>query len=217
MKANPQDWTIVIVGSWNTKIFNPRWISEKLFSNPEQQVQVLIPVVPGFPTVLQADGIEIVPSEDSLTFRATSADTSTVLGIEDKAVAALRVLEHTPVRAIGVNFGFIEDNVPDSFTKLLVFWDEERLSAKELTPVQRQVSRTLQMPTGVLNLLLTRSRQELKLGFNFHLDLDYPHRLENALQAVEFIEGKVPIYLQNALSLLRDVYDISLEEQGVTA
>lgn len=218
MEPNRENWSVVIIGSWNTKIFNPRWIGEKLFAQPDLQVQVLIPVIPGFPTVLGVGNIEIVPSEDSLTFRAKSRpDDSVVQEMEDKAVAALSALEHTPVRAIGANFEFLEKYPPECLAKLFDFDDQDQLLAKDLKPTQRQVSRAFDMERGVLNLTLTMSADGLKIQLNFHLALDYPLHLENSGQAIEFIKGRMVGYKTMALSILNDVYDLKWEEEEVAA
>lgn len=216
MQANLENWTIVIIGSWNTKIFNPRWIGEKLFSKPDLQVQVLIPMIPGFPSILSAENIEMIPAEDRLTFRAKIANDAVLLELEEKTVTTLQVLEHTPIRAIGANFGFIENHPPDSVASLFEFSDEERLSKIGWKAVQKNVSRTLQMDDGLVNLILTNSPDGVKAVVNFHLQLDYPKNLENAGQALQFVQGKLLSYKQKALGMLRDVYDLQLEEEEVT-
>lgn len=213
MKANLENWTLVIIGSWNAKIFNPRWIGEKLFGKTDMQVQVLVPLIPGFPTKMSADNIEIIPDDDSLTFRAKTATDSVLLELEEKAVKALQVLNHTPVRAVGVNFGFVETQIPESIDKLFSFSDKEAMEEAGYKPVQEQVSRSLQMDSGVLNLILTKTPDGLQVLLNFHLDLDYPRNLENADQASGFFSGRTIDFKNRAMDVLERVHGLRLEEE----
>lgn len=216
MKANLENWTLVIIGSWNSKIFNPRWVGEKLFGKNDLQIQILIPVIPGFPTVLSADNIEIIPAEESLTFRVKATTDAVLNELEEKAIRALQVLNHTPVRAIGVNFGFVEKQIPDSVNKLFSLSDKEALEEIGEKSDQEHVSHRLQMDNGVLNLALTKTLDELQVLLNFHLQLDYPKNLENADQALEFIKDKTIDFKNKAIEVLKSVYGLEFEEEQET-
>jgi hypothetical protein len=110
MRAVPDSWSIVIVGRWNVSILNPTWLGKHVFENPE--VQVEFSLTPGSPPRFTSREIRIVPQNAAVTVQAVQYTEAAMRRAEEVACKLLELLQHTPVSAVGVNFGF-EEPSPD--------------------------------------------------------------------------------------------------------
>ena len=200
------NWTIVVIGCWNTRLIGIPWISRNLFGGAE--VTGEFPVTPGYPPRYSAGRIQILPTEDRLVFRVQEATDQALGELETKAVQTLELLAHTPVQAVGLNLGFREAN---PFPELAALFERADLgkvlqAGYELKGAGFMYS--LERAGGLMNLALTRSEAGIDLAVN------YDWRVETAVAAAECIRSRALTLKTEALDLIQKAYGLALEEEA---
>ena len=198
------NWNIVVIGLWNENIFNIPWISAKLFGQGD--VRGEFPILPGFPTKYSAEGVEILPNSSNLTIQASVASDGILRQVEEKAVTILSLLPETPVRAAGFNYTFAEKDPSDILQGLFELDDTEPLSDSGIVPTKTVISRQAPHDPGIINLLLARTQDGIQITVNFHRDV------QNATEAAEFLRGNAVEFKNQAIQMLKAVYNLDLEE-----
>ncbi len=126
--------------------------------------------------------------------------------MESAAVRILRALEHTPVTAAGVNFGYKLESVSSDdlswFQKPLTreFADQGCLAKAN------EYVWTLDYEGVILNVGCRVAADNATFKFNFHKDTP------TAVLAAEHIEGKVLSYRDKSRSIMTEVFGLNMEE-----
>lgn len=115
-------------------------------------------------------------------------------------------LPETPVNGLGINFGFVEDNVPVELAALFQIGDTGKISDERLVIKSTTITRQLEYDGRDLNLRMTQT-DKLSFHFNYHKNVP------SALLAKDAIEGKVLIYKNHATSLMHRLFSLDLEER----
>ena len=106
--------TVVIAGSFNPAILSPQWMGKNVFDPPvvgDFPVEVMTQVLgAGTPTRFNAPGLSYSPSFQGLTLYLEGLDSAGCQRVCDMAARILNLLPHTPVTAVGFNFGFRDAN-----------------------------------------------------------------------------------------------------------
>jgi hypothetical protein len=125
-----------------------------------------------------------------------------VLGrIETIALKLLEDLAHTPVRAVGVNLQFIDDNPRTELLDQFAADDTDQLSDLGWRTEATEIKRRLKKGDATLNFSATLSEQgKLILDFNFHQDVDTP------TGAIQFIRTGIVQQKQVAIDLVEKLY-----------
>lgn len=169
MKPVFEDWTIVVVGSWNTAILNPDWVSKKVLGVEEVGVELM--VGPGTMNItLHHPGLRIIPTRSRVIVGAQ--EEASVPSAETAMVTILEQLPVTPVTSMGINFGYVESNPSSELLAIFNLTDTDRLSDAGHEIVESSVYRSFKAE-GVFThkLRLTLAGGEVKLHSNFHLDV----------------------------------------------
>src|SRR5262249_48360464 len=100
MKARVDNWSVVLLGAWNTAILTPDWLTKHL--GVEGPVQIEFPVGnPLLPVRYTLLGVRMVVADHRLIL-APSTDEAVVLSRMEKfAKTILQTLTHTPISAVG--------------------------------------------------------------------------------------------------------------------
>lgn len=171
-EIKPDDLVVVVVGNWNTSIFQPKWIYENLLDKTSQEqieiksIDVLLnPTNKEFgykikdvsflpkPTVL-----EISLVKDKLT--KENIELATIL-----LNKTLIKLPHTPIRAAGINFNYTID-INEKFDFIKWVLKSMSKSYDDLSTIEIKVRKNI--PDGSLNVVVSKIKDKLKLDFNFH-------------------------------------------------
>ena len=114
MQAVPSDWTHVLVGSWNVAILNPQWIGQKVFAG-NGPLQVELSVGGPAPSLrYHFQDISIIPAPTQLIVATRNATEAAVAQASSVASRILELLPVTPITGVGINFGFVAENIePD--------------------------------------------------------------------------------------------------------
>ena len=205
MKPKQDAWTVVIAGCWNRMIFMPKWVSENLFDVSE--IQKLVPIMPIAPLIYRTDEISLFVEDQKLVFQARQATMECLQKVESMAVTALDKLPVTPVSAVGVNFGFVEDAPSERLLKLFNFGDDVDIGMLGWEIGTRNLVRQLTRGEAILNLRLSSDSKEVEIHVNFHEDV------ASASGAVNSIKGKVVNRYEECKKLIAEVYGLRAEEE----
>lgn len=208
MRAILNEWTIVAVGQWNPYIFSPSWMCHKLLNVEEVQSEFAIG-----PTVSTlrylTDRHVIIPGRDRFLVAVKDKTDENLIEAERIMMEALKLLNHTPVRSVGINFGFTESHLTVEVLNAFKLADTGRLSDAGYTPKATEILRRIKLDATDLNLkLIYEEDKDLKIHLNFH------GLVSSAEEAADKIKEKTKNYRDRSLQLLKDVFDLELEEEG---
>lgn len=182
--------TLVIVGSWNPKIFNPQWISRSGLTN-EKEINVEI-VFNNSDLLVRFgfDNIFLTVSDKSLIINFTSSEDQQMESVADLVGKILTALPHTPLKAIGMNFLYHENDFDEKFTQIFKFYDNDTISDDKYEIQKSELTRVLRKDDIDINFTIVYDLADEKMvfNFNFHKDTD------SAEDAKSFIKGKMARY-----------------------
>jgi hypothetical protein len=93
--------SIVLVGAFNPAIFHPSWLSEHAIvragAADEAEVQVVSPEISSF----TAQWLSLQVTREQ--FQASTSDPRYFEPLRDLVVSVFTLLEHTPIRQMGIN------------------------------------------------------------------------------------------------------------------
>lgn len=205
MKPTFNDWTLVVVGSWNTAILNPEWLSQKVFDgNP---IEIEVQMEPGRVLVQYvARKLRIIPQQARLVIACQ--DETALPAAEAALLRILQELPVTPIASTGINFGFEEHNPSGHLLDTFALADTDSLSDQGIVINETVVNRRLVIGGDILNLRLTlTSNAHVHFHCNFHSDTP------GSEQAIEVVRNKVANRLTSATQLLSVLYNVELEEE----
>lgn len=205
MKPNLENWTLVIVGQWNARIFSPKWAAEKILKQGE--IKVELAVSSNAPIIrLHTDDLVLIPLDDRIILGAKGITDDILRKVEVIARTTLELLPHTPVTALGINFAFNEENLSPDLLSLFETKDQRELSDFGFKLTKTELSRQLKLDDKTINLSHIYQEGILEVKLNFH------HDIGSATQANGLLENRVIEYRDMAYSLLNNVYKLTLEE-----
>jgi hypothetical protein len=115
--------TLVVAGSFNPAILVPMWIAKNVVDPPivqEFPVNMIAQISGiGVSPKFTFNGLSYSPSFQSLVFYLEGLDPRGCQRVCDVSARILELLPHTPVTAIGFNFGFAEDHPSVQLLQLL--------------------------------------------------------------------------------------------------
>lgn len=207
MKPNVGEWTTVIPGSWNLAILNFDWVAREIFE--QKDINVALAVGPGLPQVtFTAGNVSLRPTADRVIFSARDASDKALSTIESFATKLLEKLPQTPVSAVGVNFGFIEET-PDADTlEMFKIVDTNKISDAGYVIRETSIIRSVLIDDVRVNFKSVNDNNgAVSFHFNFH------NEAENAEDAMTALKGKTLIYKKKAEQFLLSIYGLINEEE----
>ncbi|MCG7931484.1 MAG: hypothetical protein N0E44_15715 [Candidatus Thiodiazotropha lotti] len=207
MVIKPENWNVLVLGAWNPAILTPDGIRKLLYKLPEGtpvDVEVVIDRIG--PQRVRHDGLIVSASSRSLDVGTEHANPETIEKAANLAINGLTALPETPLSAVGVNFRFRMNELPDNILELIKAPLDDVLSDAGQELLQRKVFRTISFPPGALNLdLADTDSGEGFAVFNFHMD----SRDHDVL--VEWL-GRTQEFHQRVLEILHSLNLESLAE-----
>ncbi len=210
-----EGWTIVMVGGWNPKIFQPDWVVEHLF--PGQDITAEFLLQSGVQQLrLSVGSTLLLPGSERVVVGVTEDSNAAIQSQEVTAVQVLTLLGHTPLRAVGINFRFVEDDPSEDLLAVFELSDRQALAeAAEIRP-EADVRRKVAVGGEEVGLRMAYADGKVEFFLNFH------RPVANAAEGVAVVEGRVSDYRNVAEQLLVDVYELELaasdddqDEEGV--
>ncbi len=188
MDAIANGWNIAMVGAWNTAILTPEWLGEHIFESP-QNVEVLVSFGHDQNRTLHFRdvGFSLSASSNRLVLAPLTLTKPALAGAERGAIALIRVLPHTPLAAIGINFRFREEDGNTAIENVVRSVDTDALAEQGLAIEDVEVRRALSGielfggPTLLLKLTSTSSGAA-QVDFNYHYERPPGSWAENHLK-----------------------------------
>jgi hypothetical protein len=189
------DDTIVMLGKFNAGILQPAWLeAQGLVATHDLKLeeQLIAPPI----TMLKFGWMAMQVTEDRAVF-VTSAEAPTPGPLADFVVDLFRILEHTPVYALGMNHVLhfvLADGAWDRIAERIAppAAVEDALPDASLTTVQWGMPRRDGL-AGRVNVTVQPSERLSKGGFiewNSHVDLAEPADAAGAMPAVEVLRER---------------------------
>lgn len=198
--------SLILVGAWNPAILSPSWMGREVFDIPagtEIPVQMEFASVPGAVPRVTIQGISYVPAQDRLSFYINELTLERLETIENYLSRILEILPHTPIRAFGENFEFLEkEPSPDQ----LRIFELQGNRIQELDFIRDlhsvNIKQSFVLDDCILNLNQILQDGALTIKFNFH------YEVENANEARGKLANTFSRNLRRAASFLDICGDI---------
>ncbi len=205
MHVVSEESTIVIVGDWNIAIFTPDWISGRLTESQEIEVQIPIGSL-GQPPRLGFDALFLRVLPDRLVLAPKDDRSGALAQLERVSTKVLEDLDHTPVRAVGVNFCFLEENPTEQLLGAFRLADQDYLSDQGAALETTTIKRKLIIQEKILNLTVERgNRGSVTILMNFHKNVT------SSLEAADFLRGATEGLRVLAATLIEHAYGHTVE------
>ncbi len=204
-----ENCSIVIAGFWNSKIFTPQWISNGRLTNSEKiQIEVAVDN-PDLPMRIMFDDIFLRISDRRLILNPSNDETTQFEKIENVAIKILEDLPHTPIKAVGVNFQYINKEPNEKDSNIFNIYDNDLLSDFGIEIKATTIKRTIFKDEQLINLEITFDEDNnIVYSFNFHRDL------KDTKKAIEYLRENVVKFNEEAENILNKIYKQETEEEA---
>jgi hypothetical protein len=204
MIASTEEWTVVLAGRWNSAVFSPPWVGRHLFQ--DDSVEMVAAVGLGTQQLRYIrPNIVLIPGDLQTVIGVRRITDDALSEAERQACLILGLLPHTPLSAVGMNFGFVEQSPGSEMVKLFQLSDLNSLSPTVDEVLGTELVRQLNTKEGILNLKHAFRNGQVSLHLNFHCDTESPEK------AIEYLRDSVLRRRDFAVKLLEDVYGLTLE------
>jgi hypothetical protein len=100
-KLEIEGMSIVVLGSFNPSIFQPHWFSYNNLIPPQEARASKVEIIHPNATVFSSDWFTLKVTE--FNFMLETYDAAKTLPLRDLVLGTFKILEHTPVTALGMN------------------------------------------------------------------------------------------------------------------
>lgn len=205
MQPVKDSWNITVVGSWNVAILGPGWLAEHVFADNELTIE--FPTNPGYSPRYSAGNVTVVASPGRIVVIPKVLTARTLNNAFKAANRLLEKLPHTPVSAIGVNFGFIQEAADDDLLSHVPEVDGPLFADAGFEITTRRLAWQLLVDDLRLNLTVSEGSGNIAFDFNF----DQP--IVNCGGGMSFLQPGLSRFRDAATKVLAGVYGLEWEEQ----
>ena len=184
MESTLDTWAVVLVGQWNRKVFSSAWVAHHLFGDKPLVVELRADN-PQEPPRYSVGDVRLLVTPTKVTVFPVSDSEASLRQVEETAVRVLKLLPHTPLQGVGVNFRFVESSPTPELTRLFQAHDIPLLAEKNLQATHWAVRRHLTRDDFELRLQLSLSDEKVTFDFNFNRDVT------DCAVAAEYLTGRV--------------------------
>jgi hypothetical protein len=209
MKIKKESCTLVLLGHWNQYILSPGWSAKNIFDEPGLGVEIALDL--GLPPryTSEQSRVRMIPTEDNVTFVALQHDDECLQKMENLAYTLVDKLSYTPVKAFGVNFGFVDEAGKGDLLEIFKFSDNELLNSFGCQLTFSSIRRRLIVENRTLNLAISNKGDEVSFDFNFHFGVSGTSEVISKIKS-SVIENK-----KIAENLLKSVYKLDYDNLEV--
>ena len=207
--------SLVILGSWNRRIFTEEWVKEHIFpeTNDEFKIDILLmndSDIPSLATRISSDKISILIQDHKLTFNTVDDKEEYFECLIELTKCAADILPHTPITAYGVNFHFSENDIDDDIINLLRPKDLEKFKSLGLELTSERYTRSLSLDGQTINITTDIIDTQADFDFNFHFDIPNMIALKNSISAISILGLK-----HEAIRIITNTYNFEIEEERI--
>lgn len=198
MKELRDNWNLRINGFWNVGIFSIGWLGKHIFDSNE--IMLDVGLAARLPQRFTADNVTLIPSNNNLILVPSDFENTTLVHMEEMAYKLLNILMHTPISAVGFNFGYeLDDSDPDILDMLPLLL-KDKFSAKDLIVSSRTFSWSFDRGDHILNLSCIINNNSPHITLNFHKDV------KDANTAKNFIKDKIILFKEYSSTIIKDIF-----------
>jgi len=160
---------LVILGYWNTLLFTPQWLNNNIFDGElpkEIKTEVLIHGNSVINRVFDLPHFKLEVSQERLCFILKKCDDDHYQALIDAANNVLTKLQHTPLKTMGINFVFLNDD-KKPFQNASDFYKMKNL-------VKANESLLIQETDHKLRIAINREIDSSEFDFNYSYNLKGP-------------------------------------------
>lgn len=207
MKYVPETgFNILVLGRWNPSVFSPQWIRANV-SDSDVSLAISIGDFDA-PPRLAFSNVQLFPARHSLDARLSEIKEADFPSLGETVSGIVKLLPHTPITAVGINFRFIDEDNSGDLALDFQFADAGRIPHERYSLLASTIARRFQLPGGdALNLSLVHDAGKLTTEFNFHTDSSDVTAILDKLGA-----ANISARLEEAKSFMRDTYNLTLDE-----
>lgn len=160
----PNTVSIIIIGNWNPRIFTPSWIKLNLFSLSEDADLQGLVNFEDLDFAFKYEGIVIIPKFNSIEINIEDYEEDKGILVGTIATKILELLPQTPIKALGVNIGFLLHREQDN--RILKVIKEANLNFDNFQFTQ--LKHTLNKEKYQVNIITEILGEVISVVFNFH-------------------------------------------------
>ncbi len=208
MNVEPDNWSVVIAGSWNRAILTPMGIQSKLFEIPTDKKEPLVidlevPVDGLGPYRVTRDDITIMVEDKRLVVETKKEEYPILEKAMKIGVVAMKNLPETPFIAAGFNLRFLINDFPADFFSATNMEIDNKIVDSGYDIKERRFLRSLEYGDGFLNVdVIQNGTDAVKMSLNFHRASKDRDELTKWLgQSVEDIEKVVNRIIYSVMGL----------------
>lgn len=194
---------IVIVGNWNKYILSPDWIAKNVFM--AEKIQVEFSMNYDLPPRYTHENIRIVTDNDKVIFYALDHSDDALSKIEIMIKKLLGILVHTPVRAFGINFSYLEETHVADLSDLFLIGDNTKISDNKAVISNYTINRALDYKDSNFSFSMGYNLKDINFSFNFHYNVTKTEDIVSQIGGLSLKNKKISI------DFIKNIYDIELE------
>ena len=172
---------IIILGSWNTSIINPFWLTEqfpnllKIKNKIPSAIKTELTITPAPIFRYTFNDVTIESSNERLAFITKKNYKKQLNFIYSISSSIYDKLPHTPIIAVGHNFNYKLKS--EKFSLIDKFFEvDKNLEVFQSINLEEQIEQqnkyTFAFQNHILNLSLTNTNEEIIISFNYHYQID---------------------------------------------
>jgi len=154
---------ILAIGNWNTKIFTPEWVKNKVFELPPEEKMFIQVNHDELRFGYEYNDVFIIADDNTLEFVIKNGSDETIELATIFLLKILNLLPHTPLRAIGFNFNADTFNYESKLIEQInsMFAIRGSYHLKNVHFVEKR-------DKYVINISANEIPDGLRVNFNFH-------------------------------------------------
>jgi hypothetical protein len=216
MRPDTDKSNIVLAGAWNNAILNPNWLAREILGAERIQMELQLTVGAADARVVTfpEHGLKVVQRPDKLVLAPLSFTVAGLTRVSDFATKLLRKLPYTPMRAVGVNVGFVSPEPIAQVTDIFrlndpVNWPDHGLEMQGIK-ITRSIGGIRDMPGNPL--LLTTLESQLNTGA-MTIGMNYHFQIGDAAACATALDGAFVRCARHVRQVM-DWYGVDIEYEG---
>lgn len=201
--------TIVLAGAWNTRIFSPSWISSNLSQQKEVGIEIAMNNLAA-PMRLVFDDIYLFLASDRIVVQPQNLTDSSHRSALEIASKIVKTLPHTPISAIGINFGFLEREPGADLVELFAVSDNDSLADAGAKIVATSITRSLEIEDQAVNLII-----DFNEAADIAFDINYNRRIGSGEEPALALDIDVIELRAKTVQLLSETYSLEINDSHV--
>lgn len=206
ISVDPERSTIIVVGSWNQAIFNEDFVGTCVLTGQEKITTEIAMTPTGWIPRFTRGPIQLLVHPERVVWIPLDANEASLRRLEDSVVKLLSQLSVTPIRAVGINFGFETDRPTERLKAEVALEDLYSFKALGLEPRSAAAKLSFDIEDRTLNVTVEASTgaPRMLIELNFHKEV------RDANEAIAAVRGKTEWARERALVLLKEAWDLEL-------